>query len=99
MRKEPQFTNQVFEAKTKRTKMEEEPVSVVPNLEEQPEDFIIGQPVKKQPENREEKTEDSVSLTTDMENDDYSLDDITVTPKEKSREEIIAAAEEAAFAE
>ena len=99
LRKEPQFTNQVFEAKTKRTKMEEEPVSVVPNLEEQPEDFIIGQPVKKQPENREEKTEDSVSLTTDMENDDYSLDDITVTPKEKSREEIIAAAEEAAFAE
>ena len=99
LRKEPQFTNQVFEAKTKRTKMEEEPVSVVPNLEEQPEDFIIGQPVKKQPENREKKTEDSVSLTTDMENDDYSLDDITVTPKEKSREEIIAAAEEAAFAE
>ena len=99
LRKEPQFTNQVFEAKTKRTKMEEEPVSVVPDLEEQPEDFIIGQPVKKQPENREEKTEDSVSLTTDMENDDYSLDDITVTPKEKSREEIIAAAEEAAFAE
>ena len=47
----------------------------------------------------EKKTADSVSLTTDMENDDYSLDDITVTPKEKSREEIIAAAEEAAFAE
>ncbi len=31
--------------------------------------------------------------------DDFSLDDITATPQEKSREEIIAAAEAAAFAE
>ena len=31
--------------------------------------------------------------------DDFSLDDITATPREKTREEIIAEAEAAAFAE
>ena len=34
-----------------------------------------------------------------MEQDDFTLDDISATPREKSREEIIAEAEAAAFAE
>ena len=99
LRKEPQFTSKVFESKTKRTKMEEEPVSVAPNLEEQPEDFIIEQPKKKQQKAKEETPKKNIPQTPVKEDDDYSLDDITVSPKEKSREEIIAAAEEAAFAE
>lgn len=99
LRKEPQFTSKVFESKTKRTKMEEEPVSVAPNLDEQPEDFIIEQPKKKQQKAKEETPKNNLPQTTVKEEDDYSLDDITVSPKEKSREEIIAAAEEAAFAE
>ena len=40
LRREPQFIDQVFAAKTNRTKMEEEPVENVP-LTEQPDDFII----------------------------------------------------------
>jgi len=36
---------------------------------------------------------------TKKEDDDFSLDDITTTPREKTREEIIAEAEAAAFAE
>jgi hypothetical protein len=36
---------------------------------------------------------------TEQKDDDFSLDDITATPREKTREEIIAEAEAAAFAE
>jgi ribonuclease-3 len=36
---------------------------------------------------------------TKKEDDDFSLDDITTTPREKTREEIIAEAEAAAFAD
>ena len=39
LRKQPQFLDSVFAAKTNRTKMEEEPVETVPSTE--PEDFII----------------------------------------------------------
>ena len=99
LRKEPQFTSKVFEAKTKRTKMEEEPISVAPDPEEHPEDFIIEQTKKKQAKPKEEAPKKNNLQIPVQEDDDYSLDDITVIPKEKSREEIIAAAEEAAFAE
>ena len=40
LRREPQFIDQVFAAKTDRTKMEEEPVENVPSTE-QPDDFIV----------------------------------------------------------
>lgn len=40
LRREPQFIDQVFAAKTNRTKMEEEPVENVPSTE-QPDDFIV----------------------------------------------------------
>lgn len=43
LRKEPQFIDQVFAAKTERTKMEEEPVENVPSTEEN-NDFIITNP-------------------------------------------------------
>ena len=43
LRKEPQFIDQVFAAKTERTKMEEEPVENVPSTEEN-NDFIIANP-------------------------------------------------------
>ena len=39
LRKQPQYLDSVFAAKTNRTKMEEEPVETVPSTE--PEDFII----------------------------------------------------------
>ena len=39
LRKQPQFLDSVFTAKTNRTKMEEEPVENVPSTE--PEDFIV----------------------------------------------------------
>ena len=110
LKREPQFVEAVFAAKSERTKMEEEPTMLVPDPEKEQEDFIIEQ------ENREDKSLDSqVQSETRIsspdsrkepsesvqqplaDDDDFDLSDIT--HKEKSREEIIAEAEAAAFAE
>ncbi len=88
LRREPQFIDAVFAAKTERTKMEEEPVMVAPKVEEEEEPEVA-------------KTVPAPELQQAVERlaDEFSLDDIHATPAEKSREEIIAEAEEAAFRE
>ena len=95
----------VFAAKANRTKMEEEPVQNVPDTEEK-NDFIItsekssttevmqDSPMKNQAAEMTEKAS-QVTVT----HDEFDLSDITATPKELSREDIIAAAEAAAFSE
>ena len=83
LRREPQFIDAIFSAKTNRTKMEEEPVSV-------PEDFE-SKPIEEQPVA-------DVPAPAALLADEFSLDDITANPREKTREEIIAEAEAAAFA-
>ena len=106
LRKEPQFIDAIFAAKTERTKMEEEPVSVPEEEEPSKSETPSNTPslggeskVGKSSLSREaldgspkQGEQEEVSI-------DLSLDDITVTPKEHSREDIIAAAEAAAFAE
>ena len=106
LRKEPQFIDAIFAAKTERTKMEEEPVSVPEEEEPSKSETPSNTPslggeskVGKSSLSREaldgspkQGEQEEVSI-------DLSLDDITVTPKEQSREDIIAAAEAAAFAE
>ena len=114
LRREPQFIDAVFAAKADRTKMEEEPVMVAPDvdkLEQDQKNFInanveesvfkaegrsgvldaVSSPKPEQPQQ-------TVQSETTID-DDFSLDDITATPREKSREEIIAEAEAAAFAQ
>ena len=111
LRKEPQFIDAVFSAKANRTKMEEEPVENVPDTEVK-DDFIISQNTEtKEPEKhenvfKEEVFEDravkkvNTAETTDsQEEDEFDLSDISAQPKIQSREDIIAAAEAAAFAE
>ena len=104
LRREPQFIDAIFAAKTERTKMEEEPVQTVPDVEGQ-EDFIIapqdqaplscpqlgGSPEVQRASPNGGKIEGA--------DEEFSLDDITAIPVEKTREEIIAEAEAAAFAE
>ncbi|MBQ9656100.1 MAG: ribonuclease III [Prevotella sp.] len=98
LRREPQFIDAVFAAKGDRTKMEEEPVMSVPDPEQEQQNFIIEHfkdagstaPVAAL-SSSEERLQDELSELT--------LDDIKTTPREKSREEIIAEAEAAAFAE
>ncbi len=98
LRKNPQFIDAVFAAKASRTKMEEEPVQVVPDTE-QKEDFFKGDAVKEQETIKDEAPQQDPELQQDPSVDEFDLSDITAEPKELSREEIIAAAEAAAFAE
>ena len=95
LRREPQFIDMIFAAKSERTKMEEEPVMVAPDLEklqQQQEDFIevSEEPIAKT---------SPLTIVSEPLSDEFSLDDITAVPREKTREEIIAEAEEAAFAQ
>ena len=96
LRREPQFIDAVFAAKGDRTKMEEEPVMAAPDidkLQEEQQNFIIEQ--------EKPAVEETSDVTPQQQSalDDLTLDDITATPREKTREEIIAEAEAAAFAE
>ena len=110
LRREPQFIDEVFAAKGNRTKMEEEPVLDVPSTE-QKDDFLITEStveeqkhvtvfkerVFSQDGNDEEEKDNNEKKSTG--NDEFDLSDITASPKEKSREDIIAEAEAAAFSE
>lgn len=96
LRREPQFIDAVFAAKGDRTKMEEEPVMSVPDPEKEQQDFIIEKETLEVSSAQQDKV---VSQPAKSAHDDFTLDDITVTPREKTREEIIAEAEAAAFAE
>lgn len=98
LRKNPQFIDAVFAAKASRTKMEEEPVLVVPDTE-QKEDFFKGDAVKEREMVKDEAPQQDPEPQQDSSVDEFDLSDITAQPKELSREEIIAAAEAAAFAE
>ena len=92
LRKRPQYIDAVFSAKADRTKMEEEPVEIVPDTEVK-EDFIITHKTEVK------KKEESKVKVVENDTDEFDLSDITTQPKEMSREDIIAAAEAAAFAE
>ena len=92
LKREPQFVDAVFASKTNRTKMEEEPAMAVPDTEQE-QNFIIVQPHEQVDEEVPEQQNQSMS------DEDYDLSDISAKTKEKSREEIIAEAEAAAFSE
>lgn len=92
LRREPQFIDAIFSAKSNRTKMEEEPTAVAPDLEAEKE-FVIKneKPQKADEVQKPQKTEET------LDSNEFDLSDITHTPKELSREDIIAAAEAAAY--
>ena len=139
LRREPQFIDQVFAAKTDRTKMEEEPIENVPATEQTADDFIVVsstieadaeaavatmQKAKAKRERRspmyrnaEENNannapskarsasnaptsnapETNAPLNTQLDLSDAEFDLSHISAKEQSREDIIAAAEAAAF--
>jgi ribonuclease-3 len=92
LKREPQFVDAIFAAKTERTKMEETPAMAVPDTEQE-QNFIIVQ------DHQEEPAAAQSSEYVESAEAEFDLSDISAKPKEKSREEIIAEAEAAAFAE
>lgn len=88
LRRQPQFIDAVFAAKGDRTKMEEEPVENVPDPE-QDRDFLIGDAAK-DPAKHENPFQEEVF-------DDKPANEDIPHDKQDNREDIIAAAEAAAF--
>lgn len=103
LKKKPQFIDEVFAAKANRTKMEEEPILAIPDTEVKQEFLITKlEPATESPATiaKEEKPTEAVVPTTknaQTSNEEFDLSDISAKPQ--SREDIIAAAEEMAFAE
>ena len=94
LKREPQFVEAVFAAKTNRTQMEEEPAVAVPETER---DIFIKQPhedEEQKPAQKTQKPQKQVEVDVD---DDADFDLSDISHKEKSREEIIAEAEAAAY--
>ena len=102
LKKEPQFIDQVFAAKAERTKMEEQPTQAIPDTNTN-QDFMVNSTTEAHTEETQEAvyTEPISTETESVDNtphtDEFDLSDISA--KEKSREEIIAAAEQAAFSD
>ena len=88
----------MFAAKTNRTKMEEEPVQCVPDTEEKVDFINASKAEETQPVERFNDTVE-VKVETAAVDDEFDLSDIKTTVGEPSREDIIAAAEAAAFNE
>ena len=103
LKKKPQFIDEVFAAKANRTKMEEEPILAIPDTEVKQEFLIIkSESATESPATiaKEEKPTEAVAPTTksvQTPDEEFDLSDISAKPQ--SREDIIAAAEEMAFAE
>lgn len=86
LRKEPQFIDEIFAAKTNRTKMEEEPTAALPDTG----DNSTPQPVEDRPVS---------TNTTDTAADDNEFDLSNISMKRLGREDIIARAEALAYAD
>lgn len=114
LKKKPQFIDEIFAAKGSRTKMEEEPVQALPETEDTKEFIVSLTPASADAPKREtsfrepvfseresaapaEPQEPAVGASLVLEGEEYDLSDISA--KAQSHEEIIAAAELAAFSE
>ena len=106
LKREPQFVDAIFKANSDRTKMEETPTMLVPDPEKEQQDFIIEQPENPKLSEKSDSSDysENSDYSDNSENSDRSdsseeFDLSDISHKEKSREDIIAEAEAAAFAE
>lgn len=95
LRSDKAFHDSVFAAKTDRTKMEEEPVQVVPDTEVKQDDFIVSSTAEANADTN--NNNDKISALEASIDAEMTLSDVQATPTEPTREDIIAAAEAAAF--
>ena len=101
LRRKPQFIDAVFAAKANRTKMEEEPVQTVPDVDAK-EDFIISKDTAATSGELPRETTSTTSPTFDEQlnkefEKTFDLSDIQAITKPLSKEDIVAAAEAEAF--
>ncbi len=100
LRRKPQFMDSIFLAKTQRTKMEEQPIESVPDIDSKV-DFIIN--TEKETfvltkESNKKETSENIKTTDDNINSSNEIK-VKTAKKSLSKEDIIAAAEVAAFSE
>jgi len=115
LRKDAKFLDEVFAAKTSRTKMEEEPVTTVPSMSEgkgkrgkQAQPFherVYSEHESAADDKQREidtdipymRTQAQADSSSSSDSTDYPFDLSDITMRQKSDEEVIAAAEAAAF--
>ena len=97
LRREPQFIDAIFTAKSNRTKMEEEPTAIAPDLEEEKEFIIKSEPNEAHKTHEPHETNRANKPHEPSSDEEFDLSDITHMPQDLSREDIIAAAEAAAY--
>ena len=102
LRKQPKFCDSIFAAKTARTKMEEEPVMAAPDIEKEmaeKQQFLIVDTQNTALASTSTAEEHQQDKATASETAHFEIDfsDIQTEAKEPTREDIIAAAEDAAF--
>ena len=104
LRKQPRFIDAIFAAKSARTKMEEQPVGVPE--QEVKQDFIVSNQTRGAENTNSSADYDGEETVRNNQSQhdeqsagtEFDLSDISMKKAEQSREEIIAAAEAAAFA-
>ena len=115
LKTKPQFIDQVFAAKGERTKMEEEPMHAIPNIDEtqafmktstdddqDKHKTAFREKVYTEDESAADERHEAVLEQPAEENDNQQADEFDlsdISAKAQSREEIIAAAEKEAFKE
>ena len=115
LKTKPQFIDQVFAAKGERTKMEEEPMHAIPNIDEtqafmntsaddeqDKHKTAFREKVYTEDESAADECHEAVLEQPAEENDNQQTDEFDlsdISAKAQSREEIIAAAEKEAFKE
>ena len=110
LRKEPQLVRAIFNAKGAKTKQEENPVTAIPVTEENPPSPVkeVDSTVKdvegavkeaKDSTKNNDKQGKSKAKQASKKQDEFDLSDVKIKSAAQTREEIIAAAEQAAFAE
>jgi len=105
LRKRKELEREVFDAKGKRTAMEEEPLALLPEVNEaKAEQSQSEQPKQgKEPRRRRRNAEDGTKYVAEKKDtqetgEDLKIDFSEVGKKQKSRDDIIAEAEQKAFA-
>ena len=89
LRKEPQFIDEIFAAKTNRTKMEDAPTTALPDIDDNKTKTVVR--------TTESRTDSTVVKKNTEDDNEFDLSNISM--KRLGREDIIARAEALAYAE